>query len=206
MNGKTTTLAILTLAALMIPPPTRAETSWRPQLLERDQEIAEALAAGPELVRDGAGVYVLTESGYDLVRESTNGFHCIVSRSQPDAFEPQCFDAAGTDSLLQATLLMGELQMQGLAPGRVKERIQQAWDEGRLRAPARPGINYMLSEKNRVPISPDKVVPYGPHLMFYAPDLNNEVIGGDPTGRKSPIFMINQNRPSGYVIVPVGAH
>lgn len=206
MNKNTTKLAILTVAALLIPPAVRAESGWRPQLLERDREIAEALAAGPELIQDRAGVYVLTASGYELARESTNGFHCIVSRSQPDAFEPQCFDAVGSDSLLRATLLMGELQMQGLAPARVKELIREAFDDGRLSAPARPGINYMLSEKNRVPIAPDKVIPYGPHLMFYAPDLHDEMIGGDPSGRKSPVFMINQNKPSGYVIVPVGAH
>ncbi len=199
--------AILWTCALLIclAVPTSAD-SWRPEPLEREEEINEALAAGPAIIRDGAGVYVLTVNGYELVRESSNGFHCIVSRSQRNAFEPQCFDATGSKSLLQVTLLRGKLQMQGLGTERIQELITEAWETGRLKAPERPGINYMLSERNRVPVAPDRVIPYGPHLMFYAPNLDDEVIGGDPTGKQSPVFMINQGQPSGYVIVPVSGH
>ncbi len=179
---------------------------WSPELMERDTEIREALAAGPATIQDAAGVYVLTAKGYELARESANGFHCIVSRSQRDSYEPQCFDAVGSATLLEQTLLRGKLQMQGHSTSDIKERLAEAWASGLLKAPQSPGINYMLSQKNKVPVGPDRVIPYGPHLMFYAPNLDDSKIGGDPTGEASPVFMINQGLPSGYVIVPVGAH
>jgi hypothetical protein len=174
-----------------------------PELLDPALEIEEALAAGPPAIREEAGVYILTASGYTLARQSRNGFHCLVGRSQPDAFEPQCFDAEGSATLLEQELLRGELRMEGRSPEEVRTAIQAAWDSGKLRAPSRPGINYMLSEKNRVPVGPDKVVPYGPHLMFYAPNMTDADIGGDRQGARSPIFMINAGLPSGYVIVPM---
>ena len=181
-------------------------TDWKPDLMDRDLEIDEALAAGPETIRESAGAYVLTASGYELARQSDNGFHCIVGRSQRDSYEPQCFDAEGSETLLKQVLLRGRLQMSGEAPEAIQEALNAAWASGELEAPSRPGINYMLSENNRVPIGPDKVIPYGPHLMFYAPNLTDADVGGDRTGQASPVFMINPGKPSGYVIVPVEGH
>lgn len=183
-----------------------AAAEWKPELMDEATEIKEALAAGPPSIRDDAGVYVLRSSGFELVRQSGNGFHCIVGRSQLDSFEPQCFDPAGSASLLRQTLLRGELQMQGQERGEIDRAIKAAWEAGELQAPGRPGINYMLSEKNMVPVGPDRVIPFGPHLMFYAPNMSDADIGGDRTGQTSPIFMINPGQPSGYVIVPVAGH
>ena len=195
----------LLLAALIVPV-SLSGAEWKPHLLDRDVEIEEALAAGPASIHDGAGVYVLTNEGYELARKSSNGFHCIVSRSQPESYEPQCLDAEGSATLLRQILLRGELQMRGMSAEEAQAEIAAAWKDGTLRAPSRPGINYMLSTKNRVPVGPDRVVPYRPHLMFYAPNLTDEDFGGDRTGQDSPIFMINAGQPSGYVIVPVGDH
>lgn len=178
---------------------------WRPQPLERDREIAEALAGGPELIREAAGVYVLTAGGYELARESGNGFNCLVERSQKDAFEPQCYDAEGSNTLLRQVLLRGELLMAGNSQEEVDRQLAAAWADGRLRAPSRPGINYMLSPRNKVPVAPDRVIAYGPHVMFYVPYLTNEDVGGDPRG-SSPVFVINEGEPGAYVIVPVGEH
>ena len=76
---------------------------------------------------------------------------------------------------------MGELQMRGQAPDAIQEALDAAWASGELQAPGRPGINYMLSPRNHVPIGPDTVIPYGPHLMFYAPHLSDADVGGDLT-------------------------
>ena len=194
------------LIVLWLVPTLALAGAWKPELMDPDEEMREALAAGPEAIRAEAGVYVLAENGFSLARPSGNGFHCIVGRSQPDAFEPQCFDAEGSATLLRATLLRGELLMGGAGRQAVAAAMEKAWTEGRLEAPSRPGINYMLSEKNRVPVGPDRVIPYHPHLMFYAPGLTDADIGGDRTGRASPIFMINAGKPSGYVIVPMPSH
>ncbi len=178
------------------------EMTWKPELMPREQEVASALAAGPAAIREAAGVYVLTATGFELVRDSSNGFHCLVERSQIEAFEPQCFDAEGSDTLLQQVLLGGELRMRGASEEDLERGVATAWARGSLRAPSRPGINYMLSEKNRVPVGPDQVIPYRPHVMFYVPYLTNADIGGDLRGG-SPVFVINEGQPSAYAIVPV---
>jgi hypothetical protein len=176
---------------------------WRPELLPREREIAAALAAAPASLREGAGVYLLGAQGFVLDRPSRNGFHCLVARDLPTAFEPQCFDAEGSETLLVATLLEAELRMAGRSAAEVKRAVGEAWTEGRLRAPRRPGINYMLSRENRVPVDDAGTVrPYGPHLMFYAPYLRNSDFGVAAPG-KDPIFLINEGLPGAYVIVPV---
>ncbi len=176
--------------------------TWKPEPLPRDQEVAAALEAGPAAIREEAGVYVLTATGFELARESGNGFHCLVGRSQRDAFEPMCFDAVGSATLLEQMLLRGKLRAEGHPAEEVDELVGKAWASGELRAPDRAGINYMLSERNRVPVAPDQVIPYRPHVMMYTPYLTNADLGGDMTG-KSPVFVINEGEPGAYLIVPV---
>ncbi len=179
-----------------------AVETWRPEPLPRNEEIEEALAACPAKLRQGAGVYVLTSAGFELERESTNSFHSIVQRSQPGAFEPQCLDAEGSATTLEAILLRTRLRMAGAGQDEIDRVLGQAWARGELSAPRRPGINYMLSERNRVPIDAETVIPYQPHVMFYAPYLSNADLGAEPMG-SAPVFVVNEGQPNAYVIVPV---
>jgi hypothetical protein len=177
---------------------------WRPELMPRGEEIAEALAAGPASIREQAGVYVLTDTGYELVRESANGFHCLVGRGGPEEFEPMCFDAEGSATLLHEVLLAAGLRMAGRTRAEIDAAVAEAWAEGELRAPRRPGINYMLSKRNRVPVDDQGTVrPYRPHLMFYVPYLTNADLGVAGPGPGSPLFVIKEGTPGAYAIVPV---
>lgn len=175
---------------------------WRPEPLPRDEEIVEALAACPVNIRLGAGVYVLTSEGFESERESANGFNAIIQRSQPGAFEPQCLDAEGSATTLEAILLEARWRMKGAGQDEIDRAVGLAWARGELSAPRRPGINYMLSEHNKVPIDADTVIPYQPHVMFYAPYLSNVDLGAEPIG-SAPVFVVNEGQPDAYVIVPV---
>jgi hypothetical protein len=178
--------------------------SWKPELLPPERETSAALAAGPPHFAAEAGVYLLTADSFRLARPSGNGFHCLVLRSRPGAFEPECFDAEGSATLLQEELLRAELVMAGRPPGEVDREIAAAWSAGRLRAPRRPGINYMLSPENRVPVDDrGTIAPYRPHVMFYVPYLTNEDLGSQPGEPGSPVFVINEGTPGAYAIVPV---
>ena len=83
--------------------------------------------------------------------------------------------------------------------------MREAYESGRLEAPQRPGIAYMLSEEF-VRIDPEsgeteRVFP--PHLMFYAPGLSNEDIGALPEhngGTEHP-WILRPGRPTSYIIV-----
>jgi hypothetical protein len=199
----TTLRAALTALALLPAAPLDAEPAFRPELLPREREIAAALDAGPEAIRDAAGIYVLGARGFELARPSRNGFHCLVTRTLPTAFEPQCFDAEGSATTLQESLLDAELRMAGRSEEEIRAAIGAAWREGRLRAPARPGVNYMLSRENRVPVDEKGTVrPYRAHVMFYVPYLTNADVGGSFEG-KSPIFVVNEGTAGAYAIVPV---
>jgi hypothetical protein len=198
------------VAALTCAPPLAAADPgagtrrWKPELLPREREVAAALSAGPKAIAAEAGVYVLEANGYVLARESKNGFHCLVQRSFPGAFEPECLDAEGSATILREILLENELRMAGASDAEVAAGVGAAWAAGKLRAPSRPGINYMLSKENRVPVDDagSTIVPYRPHVMFYAPYLTNRDLGAEPMGA-SPIFVVNEGKPGAYVIVPV---
>src|ERR1700741_4008667 len=93
-------------------------------LMDRDLEIARALSAAPPEVRPHAGVYILEQHGFVKVRESQNGFNCIIER-RANHTAPMCYDAEGSNSTLQATLKRGELLMQGVGPSEIEKRIDK---------------------------------------------------------------------------------
>jgi len=88
------------------------------------------------------------------------------------------------------------------AVSQVERRIAEGFQEGRYRAPARPGISYMLSparykidEQGRI----SRSAPL-PHVMLYGPYLNDADIGG----ARGSFAFINRVGPHGMIIVPVG--
>jgi hypothetical protein len=102
-----------------------------PQLLPREKEIVLALSAAPEHLRKGAGVYVLKRSGFVRVRDSANGFTCIVNRDHPLNQKPVCFDAEGTATILPKILRVGELLMQGKPMSEVDCEIEEGFRSGK---------------------------------------------------------------------------
>jgi hypothetical protein len=182
-----------------------------PKLMHRDQEIALALSSCPASVADRAAVYVLEKSGYVKVRESKNGFTAIVQHALPNSQDPQCMDAEGTRTFLPRYLKVAELRAQGKSPEDIRRFVADAFAKGIFQAPAHTGVDYMLSKENLTPNANGGVVPFPPHLMFYAPYLTNADLGlngtpgpdGNPIG---PAFVAGEGSPHALIIVPVGAH
>jgi hypothetical protein len=111
-----------------------------PELLPRDREIALALSAAPEHLRKDAGVYVLERRGFVKVRESKNGFTCIVNRDHPLNQKPVCFDAEGTATILPKILRVGELLMQGKSMSEINAEIAEGFRTGKYISPRRAGV------------------------------------------------------------------
>ncbi len=175
-----------------------------PELLPREREMAIALGAAPAHVAEQAGVYVLEQKGYVKVRDSRNGFTCLVERHSLQSFEPECFDAEGTATSLLPILYKAELRAQGQSEDEANRMVAEGYLAGRFRAPRRPGIAYMLSKENRL-VNPatGKVENGPPHLMFYAPYLTNADVGG---GSGSPVFVISEGTPDALMIVLLPAY
>ena len=179
-----------------------------PELLPRQKEIELALGAAPEHLRQGAAVYVLERSGFIKVRESTNGFTCIVNRDHPLNQKPVCFDAEGTATILPKILRVGQLLMQGEPMSKIDAEIAEGFRTGKYISPRRPGVAYMLSGdiRNFNPRT-GKVESFPPHVMFYAPNLTNADLGTTPEALASnpSLPFVAYQGPHGFIIMLAGS-
>ena len=172
--------------------------------MPRDQQISIALSAGPEEVRDKASVYVLGPKGFEKAREGTNGVSCLVNRHfaapTETSIEPMCYDPEGSRTLLLADLYQEELRSKGMAEAEIKTEVANGYKAGRLKAPSKPGIRYMLSSDNRLgPTHDHKTVRVPPHLMFYAPYMTAKELGFDSDSAAS--FLVQPGLPEATIIV-----
>ncbi len=147
--------------------------------LSTEEQSRLALSTAPPEVSSRASLYVLTPKGYTQVRIGTNGFSCLVEREFLETVEPVCYDAEGSATTLLARLYREELRAQGLPEDEVGRRIEAAYRDGRLRAPRKPGLVYMLAPE-QLSWNPftRKVWQAPPHFMLYAPFATQEDLGG----------------------------
>jgi hypothetical protein len=115
-------------------------------------------------------------------------------------------DAEGTRTILPRYLKVAELRAQGKSNEEIQRFVADAWARGVFQAPTRPGVDYMLSTENLTPDNRNVVVPFPPHVMFYAPYLTNADLGSEGQYGGGPAFVAGSGSPSALIIVPVGAH
>ena len=188
--------------------------------LPQDLEIQLALSALPPHLRDNATVYVLNpDKGFEVARKGTNGFHAFVARTGDDAFRgswplteyrddilyPISFDKAGAKEQMRVFFDAAEMQAKGTPPGELKKIIKDRYKAGFYKAPERAGISYMLSPVLRTYFNPeesDRVTTINyPHVMYYAPDVSKEDIGGGKLGGVYPFVIMPGHH--GYMIQPI---
>jgi hypothetical protein len=186
-----------------------------PVMLDRMPELLElryALSALPPHLRDGATVYTLDPAkGYILNHKGTNGMTCIVVRSdwqytvrpfRNDIYWPVCYDAEGSNTLLQDYMYAAELRAQGMEAKQVHVEVTKRFGAPAYPNPARAGIAYMLAPIMRT-FGDSKVVdPFTmnmPHYMFYAPNVKNADIGGKPFSQYP--FMLSMSPGRDDVII-----
>src|SRR5690349_11535146 len=207
------------LAGLWIPLAASAQTKIEP--LPRDLEMQLALSALPPHLRDNATVYVLNpDQGFEVARQGTNGFHAFVARTGDDTFRgswpltkyrddilyPIAFDAAGAKAQMRIFFDAAELQAKGTPAAELKRIMQQRLKAGFYPAPARAGVAYMLSPVLRTYFNPDAndsvLTANVPHVMYYAPNVTSEDIGGAQPGSSYPFLILHG--PHGYSIQFLG--
>jgi hypothetical protein len=197
------------------------DVTSRIEALPRDLEIQLALSALPAHLRDNATVYVLNPAkGFEVARPGTSEFQAFVARTGDDTFRgswsfteyrsdilyPISFDKAGSKAQMRVLFDAAELQAKGTPPGKLKKIIQDRFKSGFYKAPARAGVSYMLSPVLRTYASPednDRIATFNfPHVMYYAPDISNEDIGGGKLGGMEPFIILHGHH--GYMIQPLG--
>jgi len=191
--------------------------------LPRDLEIQLALSALPPHLRDAATVYVLNPArGFEVAHPGTNGFHAFVARTGDDTFRgewpltkyrddilyPIAFDNAGAKAQMRIFFDAAELQAKGTPAAELKRIMQQRLKAGFYPAPARAGVAYMLSPVLRTYVNPDAndtvLTANVPHVMYYAPNVSNQDIGGAQPKPGSLYPFVILHGPHGYSIQFLG--
>ena len=219
------------IIALFFSLTTHAQTSSsnkKMQVLPRDLEMQLALSALPPHLRDSATVYILNpDKGFEVARKGTNGFHAFVARTGDDAMRgswilkdyredvlyPVSFDDAGAKAQMQVFFDIAAMQAKGMPAEEVKKTIQERYKTNYYKAPERPGVSYMLSPILRTYTNPeqnDSIVTLNfPHVMYYAPNMQNDEIGGTTPAKKDIDYLLQHGKwehsPYPFIIMP-GAH
>jgi hypothetical protein len=170
----------------------------------REEKIKLAESAAPPEISGRATVYILERTGYEKVREGSNGFSCFVDRQDPMNSEPTCFDAEGSTTTLPTRLYVEEQRAKGETEEQIKAAIDEGYKSGKFRAPGKPGIVYMMSDSGFI-LVPEKnqIFHVPPHLMFYAPYYMDKDIGSPPARLDMP-RLIRAGQPDAYIIVVPG--
>jgi hypothetical protein len=123
-----------------------------------------------------------------------------------DILYPISFDKAGARAQMRVFFDAAEMQANGTPPGELKKIIKDRFKRGYYKAPERTGVSYMLSPVLRTYANPeesDTVITLNvPHVMYYAPDVSNEDIGGGKPGGMYPFVILPG--PHGYFIQLLG--
>jgi hypothetical protein len=192
--------------------------------LPRDLEIQVALSALPPHLRDHATVYVLNPNkGFEVARKGTNGFHAFVARTGDDAFRgawplkeyrddilyPISFDQAGAKEQMRVFFDAAAMQAKGTPAAELKKTIKDRFKTGHYKVPERTGVSYMLSPILRTYVNPEESdhveTANLPHVMYYAPNVSNEDIGGAKPGLPPPKYpFVIMPGPHGYFIHLLG--
>lgn len=177
------------------------------EVLPKACELELALAAAPEHLREQAGAFVLRGDGYRRVRESKNGFDCIVNRDHPRSLKPTCFDAEGSAVIIPKIVAVGGWLLEGLSTEEIQQRVEYGFVNGDFVPPSRAGVAYMLSNYNRPWFPQSQTLGrFPPHVMFYAPNLTNEDIGFDPEAfaENRSLPLVAYQGPHGFIIMITG--
>lgn len=169
------------------------------EILDADREVALARSAGLPPWNEEATIYVLGPEGYFKAKEGTNGFSCMVGRSDPGTRWPVCFDAVGSETILPRYIREAELRLQGKKEEEVRQDTSGRFLSGEYRAPGRTGISYMLS-KEAITSNGKELILAPPHLMIYAPNVRGEEIGAVANHAHSPMALF-EGDPHGYIVV-----
>ncbi len=163
-------------------------------------EEALALSALPARLREQASVYSLTDDGFRMTRKKDGPFTCIVERNHADAMIPQCVDAAGADTIIPGIMQKSRWSLSGMSVAERRAKFTELAEKEELLPPARSGISYMMSNFNYVwNANNEHLMRVPPHVMFYAPGVSNEDVGG------SFYEAVEGNRGTPFV-VEVGIH
>ena len=185
-------------------------------LMPRDAEVALARSAAPPSISDHATIKVLTRSGFEVAHRGDNGAVCMVMRGfsaptyTPAPFRdlvydatvraPICFTAPAAKVAMPYYELRTRLALAGKHPEEIATAVRAAYANGTL--PPRNGVTmaYMWSAHQHLASG---VNAWHPHMMLFAPDYDNAMVGGNAFGSPLPQLTDDAGTPFSVVVIPV---
>jgi hypothetical protein len=165
-----------TIASFLIPAAIAAQQDppmpTAPTNLSRADEIRYAKSAAPADISKDAKVWVLENGHYVVAEQGNSGMACVVARSSPTSFEPQCGDAEADATILAVYRFRTEQRIAGRTRDEITAEVDSGMASGRFRSPQRPALVYMVSSSQVITDPAGKVRShFMPHLMLYYPFL-----------------------------------
>ena len=185
-------------------------------MIAKDAEIALARSAAPANISDHASIEVLTETGFEVAQTGDNGFTCLVMRGftgaptftppqfrfmvyDPHTVAPICLNPQAVKTVLPYYEFRTKLAIKGKTPEQMAEAVQKAYMHGEIPKRDQVSFGYMWSA--------DQVLgPAGhwyPHIMIYAPNYENSMLGGNQMGSHLPAVSDDAGTPFTVIVIPV---
>jgi hypothetical protein len=186
-------------------------------LLAKDAEIALTKSAAPASIFDRATIEVLTSNGFEVAHKGDNGFVCFVMRGftgaptftpvqfrdmfpyDPHTLAPICLNPQAVATVMPYYELRTKLAIEGKTPVQIAEAIKQAYSTGKIPKRSEVSFGYMWSA-NQV-LGPGG--HWHPHIMVYAPNYENDTLGGNTPGSHLPAVSDDAGTPFSVVVIPV---
>jgi len=185
-------------------------------LMPRDAEIALARSAAPADISDRATIKVLTTSGFEVAKQGDNGAVCMVMRGfsaptytpaqfrdlvyDPTVRAPICFTAPAANTAMPYYELRTRLAMEGKGPDQIARGVKAAYDKGELPRRGAVTFAYMWSAHQQLASG---VGAWHPHVMVFAPNYDNAMVGGNAFGSPLPQLTDDAGTPFAVVVIPV---
>jgi hypothetical protein len=213
-------LAFFTLlAAVSAPVDAQVVSKYPPldqYLMPQDAEIALARTAAPASISDRATIKVLTRSGFTVVRKGDNGNVCMVMRAfsaptytpaqfrdliyDPTVRAPICFTAPAARTAMPYYEMRTKLGIEGRSPDQIADALRTAYAKGAL--PRRDAVTFAYMWSAHQHLGPG-IDAWRPHVMIFAPNYENAMVGGNPFGSPFPQVTDDAGTPFSVVVVPV---
>jgi hypothetical protein len=186
-------------------------------MMPREAEISLAKSAAPAAISDRATVKTFTEHGYEVVHQGDNGWVCFVMRGftgaptftppeframavyDPKFLAPICLDPDAVKIVLPYYEFRTKLAIGRKTPEEIAEAVRKAYAKGEIPKRDRVSFAYMWS-------ADQALGPGGhwhPHIMVYAPNAENSMLGGNAPGSHLPAVSDDAGTPFAVVVIPV---
>ncbi len=185
------------IAAQQDPPPPTP-----PMNLSRADEIRYAKSAAPAEISRDAKVWVLENGHYVVAEQGTSGIACVVARSSPTLFEPQCGDAEADATVLAIYRFRVEQRIAGKTQDEIKAEVESGMASGKFRSPKRPALVYMESSSQVISNANGTARSrFMPHLMIYYPFMQSSSMGIVASKSMDVPGVVQENTPMSALVV-----